>query len=32
MPVWRNGRRDRLKIYYQQWCEGSSPLTGTIYS
>ena len=30
MPAWRNGRRDRLKIYCQQWREGSSPLAGTI--
>ena len=29
MPAWRNGRRDRLKIYCQQWREGSSPLAGT---
>ena len=30
MPAWRNGRRDRLKIYCQRWREGSSPLAGTI--
>ena len=30
MPVWRNGRRDRLKIDYSQGCGGSSPLSGTI--
>ena len=29
-PAWRNGRRDRLKIYCQRWREGSSPLAGTI--
>ena len=28
-PAWRNGRRDRLKIYCQRWREGSSPLAGT---
>src|ERR1019366_4320457 len=30
-PVWRNGRRDRLKIYYTQVCGGSSPSTGIPY-
>lgn len=30
LPVWRNGRRARLKIEYSQGCGGSSPLSGTI--
>lgn len=29
--MWRNGRRDRLKIDYSQGCGGSSPLSGTIH-
>lgn len=28
VPEWRNGRRDRLKIYYGQLCVGSSPSSG----
>ena len=31
-PKWRNGRRTRLKIWRQQWHEGSSPSFGTILS
>ena len=30
-PKWRNGRRTRLKIWRQQWHEGSSPSFGTIF-
>ncbi len=30
MPTWRNGRRDRFKIYCQQWRVGSSPAVGTM--
>ena len=30
-PVWRNGRRDGLKIRFSQGSGGSSPLTGTNY-
>ncbi len=30
LPVWRNGRRVRLKIEYSQGCGGSSPLSGTM--
>jgi hypothetical protein len=29
VPVWRNGRRDRLKICFPQGSGGSSPSTGT---
>lgn len=29
LPVWRNGRRDRLKICFPQGSGGSSPSTGT---
>lgn len=29
-PTWRNGRRDRLRIYYLIRCGGSSPLVGTL--
>ena len=29
MPLWRNGRRDRLKICYLHGCAGSSPARGT---
>ena len=29
-PVWRNGRRDRLKICFTQVSGGSSPSTGTL--
>lgn len=28
MPVWRNGRRDRLKICYSKGCASSSLATG----
>ncbi len=28
-PKWRNGRRTRLKIWRQQWHEGSTPSFGT---
>ncbi len=28
MPVWRNGSRGRLKIYFKQLSAGSSPVTG----
>ncbi len=30
LPKWRNGRRTRLKIWRQQWHEGSTPSFGTI--
>ena len=30
MPVWRNGRRTRLKILREQSRVGSTPTTGTI--
>jgi hypothetical protein len=29
--VWRNGRRDRLKICFTQVSGGSSPSTGTLF-
>lgn len=28
MPMWRNGRRGRLKIYFRQLSAGSSPVVG----
>lgn len=28
MPLWWNGRHDRLKIYYLRGCAGSSPAKG----
>jgi hypothetical protein len=28
LPVWRNGSRGRLKIYFKQLSAGSSPVTG----
>ena len=31
LPVWRNGRRDRLKICFPQGSGGSSPSTGTTF-
>src|ERR1700749_3192774 len=30
-PVWRNGRRGRLKICFTQVSGGSSPSTGTLF-
>ncbi len=29
MPMWRNGRRGRLKIYSRQLGAGSNPVIGT---
>src|SRR5256885_16785133 len=29
LPIWRNGRRARLKIWYPKGCVGSSPTFGT---
>ncbi len=29
LPLWRNGRRDRLKICYPYGCAGSNPARGT---
>ena len=30
MPMWRNGRRGRLKIFFGQPSAGSSPVIGTL--
>lgn len=30
MPLWRNGRRGRFKIFYPLGCTGSNPVRGTI--